>query len=91
MVQLAFGKPFIWFISIYFFVAITKGEKIKSDVIDIPNQILPTPFNTFSNKSDLNGAESIGAENQPKSRRKRFVAFPEGSSFSVNSFYKKFN
>lgn len=70
--------------TIYFLVAFTKGDQIKSDLIDIPNQISPTTFDTFSNESDLNEAESI--KNQPKVRRKRYVAFPEGSSFSVTLF-----
>lgn len=79
MVQFAFLLP-----SIYFLVAFAKGEQIKSSLIDIPIQHSSTQLNAFTNKNDFNGTKSI--ENQPKSRRKRYVAFPEGSSFSVIFF-----
>lgn len=86
MARLAFSKPFILLISIYFFVDFTTEDHVKFVSIDIPNQISPTPFDTFTNENDLNGARSI--KNQPKSRRKRYVAFPEGSSFSVIVSFK---
>lgn len=86
MVQFAFGKPFILLTSIYFLVTFTKGEQIKSESIDIPNEFTSIQLNAFTNKNDLNGRKSL--ENQPKSRRKRYVAFPEGSSFNVMLFFK---
>lgn len=86
MAHLAFSKPFIVLISIYFFVDFTKEDHVKFVSIDIPNHISPTPFDPLTNKNALDGAKSI--ENQSKSRRKRYVAFPEGSSFSVVAFLK---
>lgn len=79
MALFALSKPFILLITIYFFVDFTKEDHVK--FVSIANQISSTPFDTFTNQNDLNGAERI--QNQPKSRRKRYVAFPEGSSFSV--------
>lgn len=86
MAHLAFSKPFIVLISIYFFVDFTKEDRVKFVSIDIPNPISPTPFDPLTNKNALDGVKSI--RNQPKSRRKRYVAFPEGSSFSVVAFLK---
>lgn len=83
MVQVTFGKPTILLVLICCLAAFTKAEEIKSDSIDIPIEHSSTQqqLNAFTNKNDFNGTKSI--ENQPKSRRKRYVAFPGGSSFSV--------
>lgn len=89
MVQFVFEKSLILLTTIYFLVVFSRGNQIISDVIDIQNQISPTPFDAFSNESDSNVAESI--KNQPKSRRKRYVAFPEGSSFSVTLLFFKYD
>lgn len=87
MARFGMSKPLILLISIYFFAKSTKEDDVKFVSIEVPNQISPTSFDTHTNMNDLNEAKSI--QNQPKSRRKRYVAFPEGSSFSVIFFNQK--
>lgn len=84
MIQLKHLKPFLLLISIHFRVTFTNGESIKSNSIDISNEFSPTPLNIFPERNGPDGAKA--SKNQPKSRRKRYVAFPEGSSFSVIHF-----
>lgn len=88
MVQLTFSKRCFLLLSIHFLVTLTNGENFESDAIDIGNKFSSTLLSTFEEEMDSNGVRNL-VENQPKSRRKRFVAFPEGSSFSVNFIQKK--
>lgn len=83
MVQFEFCKSFFLLTTLHCVVTFTNGEHTKFNSIDIPNELSSVPLTAFT-ENDWNGAKSI--ENEPKSRRKRYVAFPEGSSFSVILF-----
>lgn len=79
MVRLEFCKPLILLATIHSYVIFTNGEQTKSIGSNVLNDL--TSSSPFSVK-DWNGA--VQMEDQPKSRRKRYVAFPEGSSVSVS-------
>lgn len=81
MVQFTFDKLFFLLTSIHFLVKYTNGEHSNSVSIDISNEFLPAPLNAFAKDNNWNESES--RDNLTKSRRKRYVAFPEGSSLSV--------